>query len=248
MWSALPLNHLILQRLEALTPRYSESCGLNSESDRIPTVRNNELSSFPIVVQAPLAEVQGPSISLQSAVDDEGLQCLAIQQKTPLRVLHRRSLLNRRRYIYNLETALLNDHYFLLRLVTSAGTYVKEFVHGDFGRTQPNVSTILGGAADILQLDVTWLYDDFRGGGGSGVKRGVESLPCGIHKAGADALTDDTDAVVAMPTLEDEKRASVAETIIATSIDSYVNQGSLNLESMSWEQMKSLLHTPLKLN
>ncbi len=44
-----------------------------------------------------------------------------IAQKTPLRVLHRRSLLNRKRYIYNIQTARINDHYFLMRLVTSAG-------------------------------------------------------------------------------------------------------------------------------
>ena len=38
----------------------------------------------------------------------------------------------------------------------------KEFVHGDLGRTQPNLSSILGAPTDILQLDVTWLYDDYR--------------------------------------------------------------------------------------
>lgn len=79
--------------------------------------------------------------------------------------MHRRSLLTRKRYIYNIETALLNDHFFILRLVTSAGTYVKEFVHGDLGRTVPNVATIINCQTDILQLDVTWLFDDFEGGG-----------------------------------------------------------------------------------
>jgi len=55
-----------------------------------------------------------------------------------------------------MRTERLNPHWFLLRLVTSAGAYVKEFVHGDMGRTQPNVGSLLGddGGADILQLDV----------------------------------------------------------------------------------------------
>jgi tRNA U54 and U55 pseudouridine synthase Pus10 len=35
-----------------------------------------------------------------------------------------------------------------------AGTYVKEFVHGDFARTVPSLGTILGCKADILSLDV----------------------------------------------------------------------------------------------
>lgn len=50
----------------------------------------------------------------------------------------------------------INSHWFLLRLVTSAGMYVKEFVHGDLGRTVPNVGGLIGneGGTDIMQLDV----------------------------------------------------------------------------------------------
>ena len=39
-------------------------------------------------------------------------------------------------------------------MVSEAGTYIKEFVHGDFGRTVPSVSTIMGNRCDMLQLDV----------------------------------------------------------------------------------------------
>ena len=92
-------------------------------------------------------------------------QHLEIQQKTPLRVVHRRSLLNRTRHISNVEAVLLSPHYFLLRLQTSAGTYVKEWVHGDLGRTTPSVCSMLGAQTDILQLDVVWLFDEFEGGG-----------------------------------------------------------------------------------
>uniref|UniRef100_A0A7S2TFV9 tRNA pseudouridine(55) synthase n=1 Tax=Lotharella oceanica TaxID=641309 RepID=A0A7S2TFV9_9EUKA len=48
---------------------------------------------------------------------------------------------------------------FDLDLTTEAGTYVKEFVHGDRGRTRPYLGDILGCATDILQLDVTGLLD-----------------------------------------------------------------------------------------
>ena len=53
--------------------------------------------------------------------DDDNINCLSIIQKTPLRVLHRRSLLDRKRYIYNIKTTLLSEHYMLLSLTTSAG-------------------------------------------------------------------------------------------------------------------------------
>ncbi|KAF0694032.1 Aste57867_15055 [Aphanomyces stellatus] len=105
-----------------------------------------------------------------------GLKDLQVAQKTPgifcifgpptifmylfkVRVLHRRTLLTRPKIIHDAKCDVLNDHYMLLRLTTSAGTYVKEFVHGDLGRTFPNVSSLLGCDADILQLDVENLIE-----------------------------------------------------------------------------------------
>uniref|UniRef100_F6PZI5 tRNA pseudouridine synthase Pus10 n=1 Tax=Xenopus tropicalis TaxID=8364 RepID=F6PZI5_XENTR len=83
-----------------------------------------------------------------------GLQELKIAQKTPLRVLHRRPLASRSRTIHTMRTEHVDEHHFRLYLKTQAGTYIKEFVHGDFGRTTPNVGSILKTNADILELDV----------------------------------------------------------------------------------------------
>ena len=88
---------------------------------------------------------------------------LLIHQRTPLRVLHRRSLLTRQRHVYDIHTRRLSPHCFQMSLSTSAGTYVKEFVTGDFGRTIPSVSSMLGCRAVIFQLDVTKLHDDLPG-------------------------------------------------------------------------------------
>lgn len=43
-------------------------------------------------------------------------------------------------------------------MVSSAGTYIKEFIHGDLGRTLPNIGSFLKTKADILQLDVTGIF------------------------------------------------------------------------------------------
>ncbi|ESQ34758.1 hypothetical protein EUTSA_v10007426mg [Eutrema salsugineum] len=85
------------------------------------------------------------------------LKELKILQKTPIRVLHRRSPLERERTIHWMKVEKIkgNSHYFLLHLCTQAGTYIKEFVHGDLGRTTPNMGSILGCRAEIIQLDVT---------------------------------------------------------------------------------------------
>mmetsp|Transcript_4395 Transcript_4395/g.6818 ORF Transcript_4395/g.6818 Transcript_4395/m.6818 type:complete len:528 (+) Transcript_4395:266-1849(+) len=78
---------------------------------------------------------------------------IKLQQRTPVRVLHRRPNIIRDRYILSLKCTRLDDHNFQLHLSTSAGTYVKEFVHGDLGRTKPSVAGLLGTTTDILQLD-----------------------------------------------------------------------------------------------
>ncbi|KAL1006103.1 hypothetical protein UPYG_G00067910 [Umbra pygmaea] len=79
---------------------------------------------------------------------------LKLAQKTPLRVLHRRPLAVRERVIHTMSTRFLDAHHFHLALRTQAGTYIKEFVHGDFGRTKPNLCDLLKTETDILELDV----------------------------------------------------------------------------------------------
>lgn len=78
-----------------------------------------------------------------------------LHQKTPLRVLHRRTLAVRERQVHRAHVhRVLAPQFFVLDVDAAAGTYIKEFVHGDNGRTTPNVASILGCTADILQLDV----------------------------------------------------------------------------------------------
>ncbi|XP_051240812.1 putative tRNA pseudouridine synthase Pus10 isoform X2 [Dicentrarchus labrax] len=85
-------------------------------------------------------------------IDD--IKDLTLDQKTPLRVLHRRALAVRQRVIHSMNTRFLDSHHFYLGLKTQAGTYIKEFVHGDFGRTVPNLCKLLKTDTDILELDV----------------------------------------------------------------------------------------------
>lgn len=45
--------------------------------------------------------------------------------------------------------------------MTSAGTYVKEFIHSDLKRTSPSIGELLECNADIVQLDVLYLCKEF---------------------------------------------------------------------------------------
>uniref|UniRef100_A0A8C9GSI5 tRNA pseudouridine(55) synthase n=1 Tax=Piliocolobus tephrosceles TaxID=591936 RepID=A0A8C9GSI5_9PRIM len=86
-----------------------------------------------------------------------------IMQKTPIRVLHRRGLINRERKIYEFNLVFIHKHFSLLYLLTQAGTYIKEFVNGDRGRTFPNLKYFFGENCfvNILNLDVSsFIYDN----------------------------------------------------------------------------------------
>ncbi|CAG5113693.1 Oidioi.mRNA.OKI2018_I69.chr2.g7783.t1.cds [Oikopleura dioica] len=89
---------------------------------------------------------------------------VVLKQKTPIRVLHRRNNDTRPRTIHKAEGKRWegrSENWFYIDLLTQAGTYIKEFVHGDFGRTKPNVSEILGCECDIVGLDVTNVHLDW---------------------------------------------------------------------------------------
>jgi len=94
-----------------------------------------------------------PSVKLEEL---EQITDLKLQQETPIRVLHRRSDAIREKVVHSMkvEKEGLKDNMFKLLVVTSAGTYVKELVHGDFNRTKPNLGILLGCDTDILALDV----------------------------------------------------------------------------------------------
>ncbi|EGG22674.1 hypothetical protein DFA_04804 [Cavenderia fasciculata] len=89
------------------------------------------------------------------------LKDIELKQNTPVRVMHRRTLMERKKMIDKLEYEYVCPHIFTLDVWAQAGTYIKEFVHGDLGRTTPNVGSILNCEADILQLDVLNVELDF---------------------------------------------------------------------------------------
>jgi len=59
------------------------------------------------------------------------------------------------------ESEGLSGNMFKLDVLTSAGAYVKELVHGDFKRTRPSLSTWLETDTDILALDVEEVFLDW---------------------------------------------------------------------------------------
>jgi tRNA pseudouridine synthase 10 len=78
-----------------------------------------------------------------------------VAQLTPFRVAHRRASLVRTKTVHRVGVRHLRALWYAVTLTTSAGTYVKEFVHGDLGRTRPSLAALLGvQSAQLALLDV----------------------------------------------------------------------------------------------
>lgn len=102
-------------------------------------------------------------ISLDPPVKLEEAEILAIvgdfsdsliQQRTPLRVAHRRADKVRSRKVQTFKIEKFEPHQLTAYIVCEGGLYVKELISGDEGRTQPNLSESLNTNAVVTQLDV----------------------------------------------------------------------------------------------
>lgn len=77
-----------------------------------------------------------------------------IYQETPNKVLHRRADKLRKRVVKKIKWKKLGKKKIELEIKAEAGTYIKELVSGDKGRTYPSVSEILRTDAEVEELDV----------------------------------------------------------------------------------------------
>jgi tRNA pseudouridine synthase 10 len=104
-------------------------------------------------------------VRLAGDVDDAALARLAglvgvIRQRTPVRMLRRRTDLERERRIVSLQWRRIDGRTIEVEVRTQAGLYVKELVSGDEGRTHPSVAEVLGIPAECAELDVTAIHLD----------------------------------------------------------------------------------------
>ena len=103
-------------------------------------------------------KVYNAIVKCEEAYDDEKLEELLelneINQQTPLRVLRRRTDMVRVKHVLDLSYEIIDETTFSMKIKTEGGLYIKELISGDEGRSQPNVSDILGVKAICEQLDV----------------------------------------------------------------------------------------------
>ena len=81
-----------------------------------------------------------------------------IQQRTPNRVSHRRADKIREKKIFQIEGKFIKPKVFEFIVEAQGGTYIKEIIHGDNGRTTPSFTEIFGSPIECKKLDVLKIY------------------------------------------------------------------------------------------
>ncbi len=105
-------------------------------------------------------------VALDGAVEDgkllialSTLVARPIAQRTPTRVSHRRADRERERRVRSCDVVRRDGPLLELAIRAEAGTYVKELLHGDGGRTQPSLSGLLGVGCTVREIDVLDVHD-----------------------------------------------------------------------------------------
>jgi len=105
-------------------------------------------------------------VSTEETISEDSLKKLknferkTIIQRTPERVSHRRADLFRERKIKRIDCKLLGKNEFEITIIAQAGTYIKEFISGDSGRTKPCISEMFK-VAKCKELDVVGIDSDY---------------------------------------------------------------------------------------
>jgi tRNA pseudouridine synthase 10 len=89
------------------------------------------------------------------------LEGKVIDQKTPERVAHRRAKLTRKRKILGVKLVSRKGNKAKFRIKTEAGTYIKELITGDEGRTEPSFSSLADMKTICASLEVVKIEDEF---------------------------------------------------------------------------------------
>ncbi len=87
--------------------------------------------------------------------DLEKLQTLhIIEQRTPIRVSHRRADKIRTKEVKSIETEFIDPKTFEMIIKTEGGLYIKELISSDEGRSNPSVTEVLNTQCICEELDV----------------------------------------------------------------------------------------------
>lgn len=117
-------------------------------------------TSRPMKAYRVVALVHGGVSENEVRIVEEKLRGAVVRQLTPRRVLRRKKEYARERKVISVSGRVLGRFVVEFLLIVESGLYVKELFHGDEGRTDPSVASILGKDVEVLFLDVLEVLED----------------------------------------------------------------------------------------
>ncbi|MBU1158672.1 MAG: tRNA pseudouridine(54/55) synthase Pus10 [Candidatus Thermoplasmatota archaeon] len=132
----------------------------------IEGLRSSSRSEMRAIKESAHPKTYRVRVRFQHVLDDRKLKDIVrvlaenpISQQTPTRVSHRRADLERLRTVRRIEIESVEGQEVVFVVEADSGTYIKELMHGDQGRTNPNVADVAGIPCEVLQLDVIRIGD-----------------------------------------------------------------------------------------
>ncbi|MHA1148772.1 MAG: tRNA pseudouridine(54/55) synthase Pus10 [Promethearchaeota archaeon] len=143
------VNKTNQEKIEISDLRYSD----RQEVIRIKTNAENTKKIYKALVESE-NEIKIQEFDENLKFLKEKFRNCLINQRTPVRVSHRRADKIRDKIIYSIEGKYLNANQFEFLIETQGGTYIKELISGDEGRTTPSLSEIFNTPLRCKELDV----------------------------------------------------------------------------------------------
>ncbi|TFH09980.1 MAG: tRNA pseudouridine(54/55) synthase Pus10 [Candidatus Thorarchaeota archaeon] len=129
-------------------------------TDRYQLQKLKEDASINVKEYQALIEIEGPVTDKELKKVEKAFKAVEIDQRTPHRVSHRRADLVRKKTIYEISLKKDKDSLLKATFKVQGGTYIKELISGDEGRTTPSIAEKLGTGCRCAELNVTAIYSE----------------------------------------------------------------------------------------
>ena len=142
----------------------------NKGKIEVNNLRFAEAGEIEIIKRAKFNKTYEAIVALERKVTSDDVRLInsineckkfVIHQRTPTRVLDRRVDIVRKKRIIAVDAKKIDDKHIRLFIKAESGTYIKEFINGDNGRTTPSISEMIGTRARCVELNVLKVHSEW---------------------------------------------------------------------------------------
>jgi tRNA pseudouridine synthase 10 len=141
--------------------KFMENVNNSGENINISNLEFSDKTRIRQIKEATYDKTYRATIECSESIDENKLNIaidkfenFTISQRTPIRVIGNRSDLVRKKEIKYINIEDIHDKEAIIKIRSQSGTYIKELINGDEGRTIPSLSSVYGCELKVKCLDV----------------------------------------------------------------------------------------------